>query len=132
MADLFELFVAEWMRLNLPDQFMLKTQERVEITETKGLHFAIDMVIDNLETGQPQFVLDTKYKAPDSPSTTDLQQIIAYAQVKGCHEAILVYPKTLETALDYDAKDIRVRTMVFDLAGDLEEAGRGFLALLLG
>ena len=76
-------------------------------------------------------VVDTKYKAPESPSTDDVAQVVAYAEAKGCTEAVLVYPVRLHRPLDASVGDIRVRTLTFPLDGDLDEGGEGLLESLL-
>lgn len=130
MARLFELFVAEWLRAHLPKRYMLKTQESVHFGESRELRFQIDLVLYDTEIGRPMAVLDTKYKNPERPSERDVQQVVAYAESKGCREAVLVYPA--ESHLDVLVGGIRVRNMVFELGGDLEAAGQGFKKALLG
>lgn len=130
MADLFELFVAEWLKKNLPYKYGLKTQENVDISKDGEVKFRIDLVLYNIENDCPLFVLDTKYKAPEKASTSDLHQVIAYAQVKQCNEAILIYPKELPIMQEYNAHDIQIRTLAFSLDDDLEVAGQEFLTSL--
>lgn len=129
MARLFELFVAEWLRGHLPKAYRLKYQENVKVGETGGLSFAIDMVLYDALSGEPLAVMDTKYKAPQTPSTDDVQQIVAYAESKDCRRAILVYP----TVLDWRAKvgKIEVFTLPYLLHDDLEDAGRNLMRHLL-
>jgi 5-methylcytosine-specific restriction enzyme subunit McrC len=76
-------------------------------------------------------ILDTKYKAPDSPSSSNIHEVRSYAEALGCTEAILAYPIELPNALDVTAGNIRVRSLTFALDGDIEEAGQGFLAALM-
>jgi hypothetical protein len=72
-------------------------------------------------------VVDTKYKVPDSPSTADVSQVVAYAEAKGCQEAVLVYPIPLKKPLrDTRIGKIRVRTLAFRLDGDLDTNGLSF------
>ena len=63
------------------------------------------------------------------PSTDDVQQIVAYAESKGCRRAILVYP----SVLDWRAKvgNIEVSTLAYLLHDDLEDAGWTLLKHLL-
>lgn len=131
MARLFELFVAEWLRARLPRQLELRYQDHVRIGEAWDLRFDIDMVVYDRETGRVLAVLDAKYKPGDRPAAPDLEQVVAYAQAKDCHDAILVYPASLPTPLDVWVGDIRVRSLGFVLTGDLAESGRQFLAALL-
>lgn len=124
MARLYELFVAEWLKANLPDDLTLRAQEKVEIGQEGQIAFNIDLVLYD-EAGQPRWVLDTKYKTPESPSPDDIAQIVAYAEMKRCHEGVLIYPTHL--VFDEHIGDIRVRSLAFALDGDLEDAGQAFL-----
>lgn len=130
MARLYELFLAEWLKQHLPEQWQLRVQERVSITSDHHLFFTVDLVILDLHTGKVRSVLDTKYKAPSTPATADIAQVIAYAESQGCHEAILVYPQPLSAPLDTYVGDVRVRTIAFPLDGDLEANGQAFLQAL--
>ena len=130
MAHLYELFVAEWLRKNLPEGYALQIQANVNFSESKQLKFIIDLVICDIETGEAICVLDTKYKCPNSPSNADISQVVTYAEVKGCKNAILVYPQDLESGLNERLGDIRVRSLAFKIDGDLESAGRSFLERL--
>lgn len=58
--------------------------------------------------------------------------MVAYAEAKGCEEAILVYPTSLIEPLDIRVGRIKVRSLTFCLAGDLQQAGHKFLGDLLG
>ena len=57
---------------------------------------------------------------------------MSYAQAKGCQEAVLVYPVALPVPFNEPVRDNRVRSLAFDLGGDLAESGQAFLATLLG
>jgi 5-methylcytosine-specific restriction enzyme subunit McrC len=132
MNRLFELFVAEWLRQNLPASMALTAQESVSLSEDNNLKFQIDLVIRDRESGRVLCVLDTKYKRHAVVSTSDMQQMIAYAASRKCEDAILIYP-SVQTAERCYAKvpGFRVHTLVFDLAGDLEAAGWRLLARVL-
>ena len=58
--------------------------------------------------------------------------MVAYAQAKGCNDAILVYLQPLRAPLDVWIGDVHVRTVSFSLANDLEQAGQAFLQNILG
>ncbi len=131
MAGLYEQFVAEWVAKNLPQQLHLAVQERVNIGEAGLLYFAIDLVLYDTETGQARCVLDTKYIHAASPAQDDIFQIVAYAEAKGCDQAVLIYPTPLARPLDERIGSIRVRTLTFALDGDLEQAGQNLLQDLL-
>jgi 5-methylcytosine-specific restriction enzyme subunit McrC len=127
MARLFELFVAEWLKAHLPDGLLLGVQEHVDVGEENAMRFNIDLVLTDAETGETYCVLDTKYKAKGCPDQGDVSQVIAYAEIKDCDQAVLIYPERLSEPLDEWFGNIRVRSMTFSLAGDLEQAGRSFL-----
>ena len=130
MARLYELFVAEWLKVHLPTPWHIKAQERVTVGKWDELTFDVDLVLYD-DDGRAQAVLDTKYKTPDKPANDDISQIVTYAKAKGCHEAVLIYPAALQRPLDLMIGDIRLRTLAFTLDGDLEQAGQQFLDKLL-
>jgi 5-methylcytosine-specific restriction enzyme subunit McrC len=63
--------------------------------------------------------MDTKYKSKQ-PSATDIQQVTAYAEIKDCQEAILIYPEDFGTVLKCKVGTINIQSAVFPLDGDLE------------
>jgi 5-methylcytosine-specific restriction enzyme subunit McrC len=130
MESLFELFVAEWLGQHLPDRWTIKPHEHYQIGLHEGPSFDIDLVLQDTANGITRCVLDTKYKAAEGPSSADISQVVAYAEAKGCCEAILVYPVSLPSPLDRPVGRIRVRSLTFSLAGDLEKAGQEFLESL--
>jgi 5-methylcytosine-specific restriction enzyme subunit McrC len=130
MARLFELFVVEWLRVRLPAHLELKEQETVNLNPSGSLHFRIDISLYEKTIGLTRCVLDTKYKT-GPPAAADIAQVMAYAQVKGCNEAILVYPTPPPHPLDEVIGGIRIRSLTFGLAADLEQAGEVFLQSLL-
>ncbi|MFB2833882.1 McrC family protein [Floridanema evergladense] len=125
MAKLYELFVAEWLKENLPSHLFLKFQEQVKISDR--ISFKTDIALYEKSTENPRYILDTKYKTPDSPAPNDVAQVIAYAVSKQCQEVILVYPTSLTYLLDETIGNIRVRSLTFSLNSNLEEAGTTFL-----
>ncbi len=104
---------------------------RMFIGESEDLEFRIDLLISEPGKSNALAVVDTKYKAPDAPSTDDVAQVVAYAEAKGCHEAALVYPTRLLRPLNTMVGEIRVRTLTFSLDGDLEQNGASFVRELL-
>jgi 5-methylcytosine-specific restriction enzyme subunit McrC len=130
MARLYEQFVATWLQTNLPAGWQVRAQEQVIVGPDQALQFNIDLVLYDSH-GRPQLVLDTKYKTPTGPSNPDFNQVLVYAQAKGCQQAVLVYPERLPRPLDVSLGGVRVRSLTFSLAGDLAENGRRFLAQLL-
>lgn len=136
MARLYELFVAEWLKAHIADDslsqhLMVKAQEVVHLDANKSLFFNIDLVLNDAATGVARYVLDTKYKIPESPAASDIAQIIAYATAKRCSEAVLIYPEPLSTPLDTWVQNVHVRTLTFAIEGDLDEGGQAFLTNLL-
>jgi len=129
MARLYELFVAEWLKANLPSNLFLKFQERVNIG--KNLEFKPDLVLYDSTTNIPRYILDTKYKTPATPSSQDVAQVVAYAVAKNCPEVILVYPTPSTHSLNEMVGNIRVRSLTFSLDDHLEKAGNTFLKTLI-
>jgi 5-methylcytosine-specific restriction enzyme subunit McrC len=84
----------------------------------RPLRFNIDLVLYDAQ-GQPQLVLDSKYKLPDAPGNPDFNQVLVYAQAKGCQQAVLVYPEQLKRPLDVTLAGVRVRSLAFPLHGDM-------------
>jgi 5-methylcytosine-specific restriction enzyme subunit McrC len=131
MAQLFELFVAEWMKIHLPEAYEVKPQESVDIDDAGNISIRIDLVLFQKQSGMPICVLDTKYKTPDKPSQDDIAQINLYADVMGCKQAILIYPEEISKPMDQVVGGIRIRTATFNIGGDLEKAGKAFLKDIL-
>jgi len=132
MARLFEAFVTEWLRKHLPENILLKDQATIQVGSENKVDFRIDLLLTDRHTGKPLCLLDTKYKAAPSPSSTDVQQVIAYAKALGCKEAVLVYPKSLDHPFeDNVGGDIHVWTTDFALVGNLESNGQSFLRQVL-
>ena len=75
--------------------------------------------------------MDTKYKV-GNPSAGDIEQVAAYAEAKGCKEAVLIYPEYSSSRLDGIVGDIRVRSGTFSLSEDPDLAGRRFVKESLG
>ena len=129
MANLYEQFVAEWLKANTPKGFFVKQQHRV--THDQNYFDRIDLLLGDSATKKVQYVLDTKYKAADKVDSDDRHQIVAYANALKCQNAILVYPQNLKQPLNIKNDDIRVRSLTFSLDSDLHEAGKTFLTSLL-
>ena len=87
---------------------------------------------EDTNTGRTCFVLDTKYKSPDKPSSEDIMQVVAYAEAKNCRNAGLVYPVSLPVPIaGFWGRDIHVESLAFQLDEDLDEAGQRLLQRLL-
>jgi 5-methylcytosine-specific restriction enzyme subunit McrC len=131
MARLFELFVAKWLQVHLPGDYLLRSQERVEIGDSGNLHVRVDLVLYDRAASRSLAVLDTKYKTPNHAAPEDVFQVAGYADLKKCNNAYLVYPAPLKEPLDAQVGDVRVRSLVFGLEGDLNRRGGHFIAPLL-
>ena len=128
MDRLFEDFVAQWIERHLPSEWELGIQVP---KEAEPLRFVIDMVLYERASQHPICVVDTKYKVPDKPSHEDINQVVTYAKLVGCHEAVLVYPEEMLPPLDVAIGDIHVRSAAFPLDSNLDAAGKSLLAKLL-
>jgi 5-methylcytosine-specific restriction enzyme subunit McrC len=132
MDSLFELFVVEWLRKHTPARYSVLGQEKVQFHMGHIVSIRIDITVEDLETGQTAFVLDTKYKAAAKPAADDIEQVVAYAEAKGCTRAALIYPTELAYPVSgFWGRDISVRSLAFRLDGDIEESGRRLLEDLL-
>jgi 5-methylcytosine-specific restriction enzyme subunit McrC len=125
MDELFEKFVAEWLKKHLPPELSLYAQEAVAVTGHGQVNFKIDMVLYRTDTGAPVAVLDTKYKVAGGPTSDDFAQVVTYAQLKGCRDAMLVYPVPLARELDVTLRDVRVRSLAFAVGGGSAGGGDG-------
>jgi 5-methylcytosine-specific restriction enzyme subunit McrC len=128
MPRLYEQFVARWLQQRLPPPWRLRAQEQVAVGEAGArLDFTLDMVLYD-GADQARVVLDTKYKT--EPTVADIHQIVTYAELRHCPEAMLVYPQALRQPLDVQIGHVRLRAITFGLEADLETEGRAFLAAL--
>lgn len=129
MERLFELFVVEWMKQNVSDRYLVRGQENVQLRMGQTVSIDIDITVEDIERGHTALVLDTKYKAPEQPAAEDIQQVVAYAEAKNCRKAVLVYPAPVRKPIaGLWGSDIEVESLVFRLDGDLDQAGRDFVA----
>lgn len=126
MPDLFELFVARWLNLHAAPGFDFEPHWCYPIDRQTGLWFDCDLVLRGADGG-PVCVLDTKYKKPPRPDTSDIAQVVAYAEAANCQDAVLLYPSELTTHIRGRVGGIRVHSMVFDLSGDLRLTGHRLL-----
>lgn len=131
MNSLFELFVARWLEKNLGERYSVQCQEEVLIDSRLNINFKIDLSIFDRESSSCAFVMDTKYKV-GNPSAEDIEQVAAYAEAKGCKEAVLIYPEYSSSRLDGSVGDISVRSGTFSLSEDPDLAGRRFVKESLG
>jgi len=131
MDRLYELFVARWLKSNALQGYRIESQEKVPIDRQQNTKFVIDLVVYSKTSNQTVCVLDTKYKI-DPPSTSDIEQVVAYAVSKGCREAILIYPVDFRPPRLFTVKEIHVRSATFSLEGNLRENGLNFIREVFG
>ncbi|WP_372366700.1 McrC family protein [Candidatus Uabimicrobium sp. HlEnr_7] len=129
MPYLYEKFVANWLRRNLQCGLRLATKEKILLGEQCFL-FVIDMVL--YKKNMPFCVIDTKYKNVKKPPHSDIFQLISYAKLCKCSQAVLVYPCILENPIDQQIGNIRIRSISFVLDKKLDISGKSFLQALVG
>jgi 5-methylcytosine-specific restriction enzyme subunit McrC len=132
MPTLFESFVAEWLKENLPKKYRLKAQYIASLEPEKGREFRIDLIITNKETDAVECVLDTKYKKTKVSSTDDIAKVVAYAEKMLTKRAFLIYPSNDVETTNCQVGSIQVQSLRFNLDGDIEQSGALFLQSLLG
>lgn len=127
MANLYEAFVAAWLTEHFPKRYRVETQKTHYLDGDRNFKYNIDIVIRDRQTRQVRYVLDTKYKVPEKPGTDDLQQIHSYARTQNCTEAALIYPQPLSVPYNNPIdSQTHVRTLTFDIGGNLDDAGKAF------
>ena len=131
MPSLFESFVAEWLKENVPPEYKVKNQYTARFDIEGKFEFRIDIIISDAFTGESLCVLDTKYKVSPKPEESDIYQIFTYAATMETKNAFLVYPSAVSTKLDSTKRGIAVRSIVFDISKDPDEAGLAFLTELI-
>jgi 5-methylcytosine-specific restriction enzyme subunit McrC len=95
--------------------------------QSHEIQFNIGLVLYDSLNNIPHCVLDTKYKRSTYLDSADLEQIVAYAEMKGCHEAVLIYPIRLVEQFDEKLGSVRIRSLAFPIDDDLDSAGQSFL-----
>ena len=88
-------------------------------------------MIQDVNTGAPVAVMDTKYKVGEFPAEADLQQVVAYAVEMGASRAFLVYPSSAGANLRARVGHIMVEGLVFDIGADYLQEGLRFREALL-
>jgi 5-methylcytosine-specific restriction enzyme subunit McrC len=131
MPTLFEAFVAEWLRENMPPEYKVEKKHTATLDSEGKFLFQIDLMIIDASTGKTLCVLDTKYKASGRPEESDICQVHTYAAKMSTKSAYLVYPSAT-TPLDSMIDNIVVRSIVFDISQDPDKAGFSFLKELIG
>jgi len=130
MPNLFESFVAKWLQIHLPEDLRMKTQYTVELGES-GIVLRIDLVLIDVASNEVIAVLDTKYKRKEAPENADIYQIAAYAECMDTQNAFLIYPSLETISENIPLGRVTVRSLVFNIGIDPDEAGKLFLEELL-
>jgi 5-methylcytosine-specific restriction enzyme subunit McrC len=131
MPQLFQSFVAEWLRANAPPGMTVRSQYHAHIDANLEMKIYIDVVICDEHSQSPIAVLDTKYKANEQPSEADIYQIAFYARELSVDRGMLVYPSALVSPFRMiHGKDILLESLVFDIGVSPDVAGAAFLDAL--
>jgi 5-methylcytosine-specific restriction enzyme subunit McrC len=131
MPQLFELFVAEWLRANVPPGMVVRRKYQAQLDANFRMKIEIDILLCEERSQRPIAVLDTKYKADEQPSEDDIYKIAFHARELQVRRAMLVYPSTLARPLRMiHANDILIKSMVFDIGVAPDIAGAEFLDAL--
>lgn len=130
MPKLFESFVASWLRAHLPSEYELREQSHLTLKNTDTRQHASYELIPDIVIYRTQpdrravAILDTKYKVAGAATQDDIEQVYVYAAEFDAPEAWLVYPVPLEKHVDLTTRQsVRIRSVHFDLTGDLDAAG---------
>jgi 5-methylcytosine-specific restriction enzyme subunit McrC len=123
MWRLYELFVAEWLKSHISQDYFIKPQYSFLLNE--HIKYRIDIMIYDKHTNQPRFILDTKYK--DKFKKSDFDQIVSSATMLNCPEAILIYPQEIDKPFDPLEKNVIIRHLTFAIDKNIEESGQEFL-----
>lgn len=127
MPNLFEAFVAEWLKQNLPDELKVDAQYHVRLDANAELSFRIDLVLRDRESGAAMAILDTKYKLTELPSESDIQQVVSYAVEMGVRRAYLLYPFCISDPIRVKVGNVDVETLGIDLKNSIEQSGNDLI-----
>jgi 5-methylcytosine-specific restriction enzyme subunit McrC len=124
MPQLFERFVARWLKKSVTKEIRVDESYRVRIDASHQIGaeapakitFKMDIVLRDEVTGEALAVIDTKYKADERPNNADINQVVTYAQLMNTRKAILVYPSTSTTSMILPMRDVLVIVMTFDIS----------------
>lgn len=131
MPQLFQSFVAEWLRANAPPGVSVRCQYHAQLDANLEIKINIDIVLYEEDSQRPIAVLDTKYKASEQPSEADIYQIAFYARELQVDCALLVYPTILAHPLRMlHGSHILLESIVYDIGAPSEVAGTDFLLAL--
>ena len=131
MPQLFETFVAEWLRTNSLPSVTVRCQHNAQLDANFEMKIHVDFVLSEQRSQRPIAVLDTKYKASDFPSESDIYQIAFYARELQVDRAMLVYPTVPASPFRMlHGKEILLESVVFDIGVSPDVAGAAFLEAL--
>ncbi|MDW5562582.1 MAG: hypothetical protein SA339_05080 [Methanomassiliicoccus sp.] len=124
MPLLFQNYVAEWLKANMPKGWVVHEQcpFRVPLYGT----FHMDMVITDITKG-PLLVLDTKYKDGEKPQAADIHQMVSYSHMAGVKKTVLVYPSDVKFSR-LNVNGIGIDGLSFDINKEPDVAGQEFLS----
>jgi 5-methylcytosine-specific restriction enzyme subunit McrC len=131
MPNLFETFVAEWLRSNMDSGMYISPQYEATLDDDGRFLFRIDLVLVDEKTERILAVMDTKYKRESRPSEEDIKDIVAYAARMKTACGVLIYPSIHTENINLRVGNINVRSLKFDLADNPEDGGRRFLDRLM-
>ena len=115
MPSLYEECIAQWIVEHFGAGYQVRRQWRVEVPGSHPLTFRIDVALLN-QSGMPLTVFDTKYKLDTVPSSSDVQQMAAYAVHVGVPCGFLLYPHdTMEPGISHVGQ-VEVHALGFDFA----------------
>jgi len=128
MPQLFETFVAEWLRANSLPGVTVRCQHNAQLDANFQMKIHVDIVLSEERSQRPIAVLDTKYKASELPSESDIYQIAFYARELQVNRAMLVYPSMPASPFRMlHGKEILLESVVFDIGVSPDVAGAAFL-----
>jgi 5-methylcytosine-specific restriction enzyme subunit McrC len=131
MPQLFQSFVAEWLRSNAPPGMTVRYLHTAQLDANFEMEIDIDILLCEESSQKPIAVLDTKYKASELPAEDDLHQIAFYAGELQVDHGIFVYPSNVAKLFKMvHAKKTRIESLVFDIAQAPDKAGAAFLDAL--
>jgi 5-methylcytosine-specific restriction enzyme subunit McrC len=131
MPQLFETFVAEWLRTNAPPGINIRCQHKARLDSNLDMKIHVDILLCEDHSRRPIAALDTKYKANLQPSDADIYQIAFYARELHVARALLVYPSMMANSFRMvHGKNIVIENLVFDIGAAPDVAGANFLEAL--
>ena len=95
MPQLFELFVAEWLRANAPPGTIVRRKYQAQLDANFEMKIEIDILLYEERSQRPVAVLDTKYKTDEQPSEEDIYQIAFHARELQVRRVAKKVPTTL-------------------------------------